>query len=238
MKRFSLYLVLICFAIFAGQNSFAQEKKEKEEKHEVHLKVKVIEDGKEKVIDTVFYEKVGHDKIIDLLDVEGISDSIIKKHKIWISDDGDHHGKHKKIIRKIHVTADGSHDIDEDFEIEMIKKMKFSDKDGNVFIHKGDSCISKDIRVEILGGGKHKMHMIDSHGKKGEKIIIINDSEDVVITEEDGYKIIKIKTSGKDNVWIEKDSDVDVDVEVEVKVEETKEGKKVKKVKRKKKKKE
>ena len=203
MKRLSLYLILIGFAVCTAQSSFAQTKEKKDEKHEVHVKVKVIEDGKETVIDTIFHERIGHDKILEVMNIDGMADSIMKKHKIWISEDGDHQGKHKKIIRKVHVVTDGDHDLDEDIEIEMIKKMKFSDKDGNVFIHKGDSCIEKDIHIEILKGGKHKMHMIDSHGKKGEKIIIINDSDDVQISEEDGYKIIKIKSSGDDNVWIE-----------------------------------
>ena len=234
MKRLSLYLLLIGFAVCAAQGSFAQEKEKKDEKHEVHVKVKVIEDGKETIIDTIFHERVGHDKIIEVMNLDGMTDSIMKKHKIWISEDSDHHGKHKKIIRKIHVTADGDHDIDEDFEIKMLKEFKFSDEDGNVFIHKGDSCIEKDIRIEILKGGKHKMHMIDAHGKKGEKIIILNDSDDVQITEEDGYKIIKIKSSGDDNVWVEKDGEVEVEVTVEV--EESDDGKKVKRIKRKKKK--
>ncbi|MFA9372487.1 MAG: hypothetical protein ACERIH_12320 [Labilibaculum antarcticum] len=231
MKRLSLYLLLVCFAVFATQTSFAQKEKEKDEKHEVHVKVKVIEDGKETIIDTVFYESAGHDKMIEMMEMKGMSDSLMKKHHIWISDEGDHKGKHKRIIKKIHVTSDGDYEIDEDVDVEIMKKMKFSDEDGDVFIHSGDSCIKKDIRIEMLHGGGHKMHMIDSHGKKGEKIIIINDSDDVEITEEDGYKIIKIKTSGDDKVWIEKDSDVEVTVEVD-----DQNGKKVKKIKRKKKK--
>lgn len=231
MKRLSLYLLLVCFAVFATQTSSAQEKKEKDEKHEVHVKIKVIEDGKETIIDTVFYDADGHDKMIEL---KGMSDSLMKKHHIWISDDeGESHGKHKRIIKKIHVTSDGDYDIDEDIDLEIIKKLKFSDQDGNVFIHSGDSCLKKDIRIEMLHGGGHKMHMIESHGKKGEKVIIINDSDDVEITEEDGYKIIKIKTSVDDKVWSEKGDEVDVTVEVEV---DDKDGKKVKRIKRKKKK--
>lgn len=233
MKRLSLYLLLVCFAMFATQTSSAQKKKDKDEKHEVHVKVKVIEDGKETIIDTVFYESAGHDKIIEMMELKGMSDSVMKKHHIWISDDGDHKGKHKRIIKKIHVISDDDYEIDEDIDVEIMKKMKFSDKDGNVFFHSGDSCIKKDIRIEMLHGGGHKMHMIDSHGKKGEKIIIINDSDDVEVTEEDGYKIIKIRTSVDDKVWIEKGDEVDVTIEVEV---DDKDGKKVKKIKRKKKK--
>jgi hypothetical protein len=233
MKRLSLYLLLVCFAVFATQTSSAQKKIDKDEKHEVHVKVKVIEDGKETIIDTVFYESAGHDKIIEMMELKGMSDSVMKKHHIWISDEGDHKGKHKRIINKIHVTSDGDYEIDEDIDVEIMKKMKFSDKDGNVFIHSGDSCLKKDIRIEMLHGGGHKMHMIDSHGKKGEKIIIINDSDDVEVTEEDGYKIIKIRTSVDDKVWIEKGDEVDVTIEVEV---DDKDGKKVKKIKRKKKK--
>ena len=234
MKRLSLYLLLIGFAVCAAQSSFAQKKEKEGEKHEVHVKVKIIEDGKEKIIDTIFHERVGHEKIIEIMNLEGMTDSIMKKHKIWISEDGDRHGKHKKIIRKVHVTSDGEHDIDEDFEIKLLKEFKFSDEDGNVFIHGGDSCIEKDIRIEILKGGKHKMHRFDSHGKKGEKIIIINDSDDVQISEEDGYKIIKIKSTGEDHVWIENDDEVELRVEVEV---DDKGSKKVKKIKRKKNKK-
>jgi hypothetical protein len=234
MKRLSLYLLLMCFAVFATQTSFAQEKKEKDEKHEVHVKVKVIEDGKETVIDTVFYDADGHGKMIEMMELKGMSDSLMKKHHIWISDEeGEPHGTHKRIIKKIHVTADGDHEIDEDIEMEITRKFKFSDEDGNVIIHSGDSCIEKDIRIEMLHGGDHKMHLIESHGKKGEKVFIINDSEDVEVTEEDGYKIIKIKTSGDNKVWTEKDNDVDVKVEVVV---DDKDGKKVKEIKRKKKK--
>ncbi len=129
MKRLSLYLLLIGFAVCTAQSSFAQKKEKKDEKHEVHVKVKVIEDGKETVIDTIFHERIGHDKILEVMNIDGMADSIMKKHKIWISEDGDHDGKHKKIIRKIHVTTDGEHDIDEDFEIKMLKEIKFSDKE-------------------------------------------------------------------------------------------------------------
>ncbi len=229
MKKLSLYLLLVCFAVFATQTSWAQEKKEKDEKHEVHVKVKVIEDGKETIIDTVFYDADGHEKMIEMMELKGMSDSLMKKHHVWVSaDEGYNKGKHKRIIKKIHVTSDGDYEIDEDIDM---KIMKFSDEDGNVFIHSGDSCLKRDIRIEMLEGGEHKMHMIESHGKKGEKVFIINDSEDVEVTEEDGYKIIKIKTSGDDKVWIEKDEDVEVTVEVEV---DDQNGKKVKKIKRKK----
>lgn len=229
MKRLSLYLLLVCFAVFSTQTSSAQNKKEKDKKHEVHVKVIVIEDGKETIIDTVFYEATGHDRIIEMMELKGMSDSVMKKHHIFFSKDGDHHGKHNKIVKTIHVSSNGEEYSHSDAEMRIFKKFKFSDKDGNVFFHSGDSCLKKDIQIDMLHGGGHKMHIIESHGKKGEKVIILNNSEDIEITEEDGYKIIKIKTSGDDKVWIEKDIDITVEVD-------DKDGKKVKKIKRKKKK--
>ncbi|WP_461641043.1 hypothetical protein [Labilibaculum euxinus] len=231
MKRLSIYLLLVCFAVFAAQSSSAQKKEKKDEKHETHVKVKLIEDGKVTVIDTVFYDADGHEKMFEMMELRGLSDSLIKKHHVWISDDGgENHGRHKKRLKTFVFSSDSACDGK---EMRIMNRIRISDEDGNVILHGGDSCIKKDICIEMLEGGDHKMHMIESHGKKGEKVFIINDSDDVEITEEDGHKIIKIKTSGDEKMWIEKDKDVDVTVEVEV---DDQNGKKVKKIKRKKKK--
>jgi hypothetical protein len=211
-----------------SQVTFAQEKDKKKEKHEVHVKVKVVEDGKETVIDTVFYEHKDHDEIMKIIELKGVPDSLMRKHMVWYSGDDKKHGKHSKKIESFVFSVDSTFDGD---AIKMMKKFKISDKGENVFFHSGDSCITKDIHIEMLHGGKHKIHMLPGKVKKGEKIIIIQDSDDVEITDEDGVKIIKIKTSGKDNVWIEKHGEHEVDVEVTV---EEKDGKKVKKIKRKK----
>lgn len=235
MKRFTLLLILCCAVLLVPQITFAQENDEKKEKHEVHVKVKVIEDGKETTIDTIFYEHKDHDEIMEIIELKGMPDSLMRKHMVWYSDDDKKHEKHRKMVQSFAFSCDSAFDGK---AMKMMKKFKFSDEDGNVFFHSGDSCLEKDIRVRVLNGNKHKMHMRSHHGKKGEKIIIINDSDDVEIIEEDGMKIIKIKTSGEDNVWIEKHSDNDeIDIEVEVEVEE-KDGKTVKKIKRKKNKKE
>jgi len=234
MKRLTLLLIFCCAVLLVPRITFAQEHDEKKEKHEVHVKVKVIEDGKETTIDTIFYEHKDHDEIMEIIELKGMPDSLMRKHMVWYSDD-EHDGKRKKIVQSFAFSCDSTFDGDPK---KMMRKLKFSDKDANVFFHSGDSCLEKDIRVRVLNGGKHKMHMRSHHGKKGEKIIIINDSDDVEIIEKDGMKIIKIKTSGEDNVWIEKHSDNDeIDIEVEVEVEE-KDGKIVKKIKRKKNKKE
>ncbi|NOU61649.1 hypothetical protein [Marinifilum caeruleilacunae] len=235
MKRLSLLLMMFSAFLLVAQSSQAQEKDEKKEKHEVHVKVKVIEDGKETVIDTIFHEHKDHDEIMKIIELKGVPDSLMRKHMVWFSGDDKKHGTHSKKIESFVFSTDSTFDGDVK---KMMKKFKFSDKEGNVFFHSGDSCISKDIHIEMLHGGKHKMRVMPFHGGKGKKVIIINDDDDVEISEEDGVKIIKIKSSGDDNVWIEKISgDHNVEVEVEVEVEE-KDGKKVKKIKRKKTKKE
>lgn len=228
MKRFSLFLMMFCLVLMVSQTSQAQEKDDKKKKHEVHVKIKVIEDGKETVIDTVFHEHKDHDEIMEIIELKGVPDSLMKKHMVWFSSDDKKHGKHKRMIESFAFSTDSAFDGN---VMKMMKKFKFSDKEGNVFFHSGDSCVEKDIHIEMLHGGKHKMHMIPHHGIRGEKIIIINGSDDIEVTEEDGYKIIKIKTDGDDKVWIERHDDHDVDVEVIV---EEKDGKKVKKIKKKK----
>lgn len=217
MKRFTLLLILCCAVLLIPQNTFAQEKDKKKEKHEVHVKVKVIEDGKETVIDTIFQEHKDHDEIMKIIELKSMPDSLIKMH-----------GKHIKEMKSFAFRVDSTFDGDAKM---MMKKFKFTDEEGNVFIHAGDSCIEKEIHIEMLHGDKNRMKVLPFHGKKAEKIIIINDGDDVEITEEDGYKVIKIKTSADDSFWIEKHSEHDVDVEVEV---EEKNGKKIKKIKRKK----
>ncbi|WP_282126435.1 hypothetical protein [Marinifilum flexuosum] len=231
MKRFRLLLSLCCAVLLMSQVTFAQEKDKKKEKHEVHVKVKVIEDGKETVIDTIFHEHKDHDEIMKIIELKGVPDSLVRKHMVWYAGDDKKHGKHSKMIESFVFNIDSTFDGD---AIKMMKKFKFSDEDGNFIFHSGDSCISKDIHIEMLKGGKHKLKVLPFHGKKAEKIIIIQDSDDVEITDEDGVKIIKIKSSGKDNVWIEKHGEHEVEVELTV---EEKDGKKVKKIKRKKSKK-
>jgi hypothetical protein len=228
MKRFSLFLMMFCLVLCTSHTIQAQKKDDKKEKHEVRVKVKIIEDGKETLIDTVFYEHKDHDEIMEIIELKGMPDSLMKKHMVWYSGDDKKHGKHKKMIQSFVFSADSIFDGD---ALKMMKKFKFSDKEGKVFIHSDDSCIEKDIHVEMLHGAKHKMHMIPHRGIKGEKMIIIDDSDDVEISDEDGVKIIKIKSSGNDNVWIEKYGEHEVDVEVTV---EDKDRKKVKKVKKKK----
>lgn len=233
MKRFSRYLMFLVLAMFTANLTMAQVKNEKNEKNEIHLKLKVIEDGKETVIDTVFQVLKGEDEIREMLLRKGISDSLMSKHHmLFLDEDG---GKHHKMVKAFRFSSDSLHDVDFDKNVKVIRKFKFSDDDASVFVHSGDS-LEKEITIEILEDGDHKMHHFSSHGKKGEKVIIIKDSDDVQIIEEDGYKIIKIKKDGTDSVWIEKGSDNDVDVDVDVEVLKSGKAHKVKKMKRKKKK--
>lgn len=234
MKRFSLHLVLVCMSIFAYQIATAQVKKDKKEKDEIHLKVKVIEDGKERILDTVFYDFKGSGEIMKMMKLKNFPDSLVGKmgkHMIWFSDSSDFpHGKHSEMIQTYCFVTDSARTKNQKGEIRMMKTFKFSDDKGNTVIHSGDSC-TKEIMIEMLRDGKYGVHVMPQYNMNGERVIVVSASDDVKITEEGGMKVIKIKSSGDHKVWIEKDGAKNV--EVEVTVEESDGKKEVKKIERK-----
>jgi hypothetical protein len=229
MKRFPLYAFLLITAICCAQFTNAQDK-DKKKKHEMHIKVKTIKDGKETLLDTIIHEMIDHDEIMKLIELKGFSDSTLNEHKLWFSK-GDLNLKGDIVLEALNLHEDS---ISAD-RMKIIKRIKKGHGHDHAFFMKmtGDSCMKENIKIEVISDGDHKFHVHPRKFKKAERIIIVEEGDNVTIEEKDGHKIIKIKTTGDEKVWIEKHGEHDVDVDVEVTVEE-KDGKKVKKLKRKK----
>ncbi|MFA8435665.1 MAG: hypothetical protein ACEPOZ_14190 [Marinifilaceae bacterium] len=228
MKRYTFHFVALIF-LFLGTIT-SGEVNAQEKKKETRVKIFISEDGKNVKIDTVFHNLEKHYEIIELLKERNLSDSIMKEledMQVWISklDRGGHHGKHMHIMNRIQFSDSCKHHHKGHC---MQKKMEYEIQEGE-----GDHRIiikSMGDGDKILRHFDHDFFIKKMHGKKGKKIIIIEDEDDVEISEDGDVKVIRIrKKKGNEDIGLDDEIQVEVEVITDDETKLTKKKRKKKK---------
>lgn len=215
MKKVLITLVSLLVLLVTLNNLHAQDKKGK---HEVHVKVKKIINGKETMVDSTFTID-GDADLDEIMKILGKDMGELHEHK-----DGDVDVKVKRTKRIERRVIKEGKDGEKEVEVH-VEVVGDEDEDGGVYIFKSDDGDDKNVKIlideDVDVKDKNVFIMKSADGKiiemdgEDKDVIIIKDGKVIDMKGEDsGKKVIRINVNkegdedGETMIWKSEDGKV------------------------------